>query len=74
MQLAQSNFIDMQWDMKEETEKKVIRRPILGILSIFLLFLAYRVFTVYTVRSGDCRPKPVDPDQLVSLLRVWLYR
>ena len=38
--------------MKEETEKKIIRRPILGILSIFLLFILYRVFTVYTVRSG----------------------
>ncbi len=37
------------------------RRPILGILSIFLLFFLYRVFTVYTVRSGECRPKPVDP-------------
>ena len=47
--------------MKEETEKKIIRRPILGILSIFLLFILYRVFTVYTVRSGECRPKTVDP-------------
>jgi endonuclease/exonuclease/phosphatase family metal-dependent hydrolase len=48
--------------VKEETEKKIIRRPILGILSIFLLFILYRVFTVYTVRSGECRPKPVDPN------------
>ena len=48
--------------MKEETEKKIIRRPILGILSIFVLFILYRVFTVYTVRSGECRPKPVDPN------------
>ena len=48
--------------MKEETEKKIIRRPILGILSVFLLFILYRVFTVYTVRSGECRPKPVDPN------------
>ncbi len=48
--------------MKEETEKKVVRRPILGILSILLLFFLYRVFTVYTVRSGDCRPKRVDPE------------
>ena len=48
--------------MKEETEKKIVRRPILGILSIFLLFILYRVFTVYTVRSGECRPKPVDPN------------
>src|SRR5437763_8433953 len=47
--------------MKEETEKKIVRRPILGILSIFLLFILYRVFAVYTVRSGECRPKAVDP-------------
>lgn len=38
-----------------------VRRPILGILSIGLLFFLYRVFAVYTVRSGECRPKPVDP-------------
>src|SRR3954447_12934435 len=38
-----------------------VRRPILGILSIVLLFILYRVFAVYTVRSGECRPKPVDP-------------
>lgn len=43
-------------------EAKVVRRPILGLLSIFLLFILYRVFTVYTVRSGECKPKPVDPD------------
>jgi endonuclease/exonuclease/phosphatase family metal-dependent hydrolase len=39
------------------------RRPILGIISIFALFMLYRVFTVYTVRSGECRPKPIDPNQ-----------
>src|SRR5881275_966319 len=38
-----------------------VRRPILGILSIVLLFILYRIFAVYTVRSGECRPKPVDP-------------
>jgi endonuclease/exonuclease/phosphatase family metal-dependent hydrolase len=38
-----------------------VRRPILGILSIGLLFLLYRVFAVYTIRSGECRPKAVDP-------------
>ena len=38
------------------------RRPVLGALAIFALFIAYRVFTVYTVRSGECRPKPVDPN------------
>jgi endonuclease/exonuclease/phosphatase family metal-dependent hydrolase len=43
-------------------EAKAVRRPILGILSIFLLFILYRVFTVYTVRSGECKPKPVDPN------------
>ncbi|MEK6373330.1 MAG: endonuclease/exonuclease/phosphatase family protein [Acidobacteriota bacterium] len=48
--------------MKEETEKKIVRRPILGILSILLLFILYRVFTVYTVRSGECLPKAVDPE------------
>jgi endonuclease/exonuclease/phosphatase family metal-dependent hydrolase len=37
------------------------RRPILGILAIFLLFFVYRVFAVYTVRSGECRPRAVDP-------------
>ena len=54
--------------MKEETEKKIVRRPILGTLCILLLFILYRVFTVYTVRSGECRPKPVDPQlRLVTL-------
>jgi endonuclease/exonuclease/phosphatase family metal-dependent hydrolase len=38
------------------------RRPILGILAILLLFFLYRVFTVYTVRSGECKPRPIDPD------------
>lgn len=42
--------------------KPARRRPILGILAIFLLFFLYRVFTVYTVRSGECTPKPVDPE------------
>lgn len=43
-------------------EAKAVRRPILGILAIFVLFILYRVFTVYTVRSGECKPKPVDPN------------
>ena len=38
------------------------RRLILGILSVLLLVFTYRVFAVYTVRSGECRPRPVDPD------------
>jgi len=44
------------------------RRWILGLLCIGLLFFLYRFFTVYTVRSGECRPKPVDPElRLVTL-------
>jgi endonuclease/exonuclease/phosphatase family metal-dependent hydrolase len=27
---------------------------------LLLLFFLYRYFTVYTVRSGECRPKPID--------------
>jgi endonuclease/exonuclease/phosphatase family metal-dependent hydrolase len=46
----------------EQAVEKAVRRPILGILAIFLLFILYRVFTVYTVRSGECKPKPVDPN------------
>lgn len=43
-------------------ETKRTRREIyLGIGCVLLLFWLYRVFTVYTVRSGECRPKPVDP-------------
>lgn len=45
-----------------ETQTIVKRRPILGILAIALLFFFYRVFTVYTVRSGECKPNPVDPN------------
>src|SRR5436190_2020579 len=37
-------------------------RRLLGILSIFLLVFLYRLLTVYTVRSGECKPKPVDPE------------
>lgn len=37
------------------------RRLILGVLAVPLLVFLYRVFTVYTVRSGECRPRPVDP-------------
>src|SRR6476659_6854774 len=51
--------------MEEKTEEaveKAVRRPLLGLLAIFLLFILYRVFTVYTVRSGECKPKPVDPN------------
>ncbi|HKO58279.1 MAG TPA: endonuclease/exonuclease/phosphatase family protein [Thermoanaerobaculia bacterium] len=36
------------------------RRWVLGLLSIGLLIFLYRFFAVYTVRSGECRPKPVD--------------
>jgi endonuclease/exonuclease/phosphatase family metal-dependent hydrolase len=37
-----------------------------GILSVFLLFFLYRVFTVYTIRSGECRPKVVDPNRRLA--------
>lgn len=37
------------------------RRLILGVLACLLLVFVYRFFTVYTVRSGECRPRPVDP-------------
>ena len=42
------------------------RRWILGLLSIGLLIFLYRFFTVYTVRSGECRPKPVDPSTRIA--------
>lgn len=37
------------------------RRLIFGTLAVLLLVFLYRFFTVYTVRSGECRPRPVDP-------------
>jgi endonuclease/exonuclease/phosphatase family metal-dependent hydrolase len=37
------------------------RRLILGVLAVLLLPFLYRVFVVYTVRSGECRPRPVNP-------------
>jgi endonuclease/exonuclease/phosphatase family metal-dependent hydrolase len=37
------------------------RRWFLGLLCVGLLIFLYRFFTVYTIRSGECRPKPVDP-------------
>jgi endonuclease/exonuclease/phosphatase family metal-dependent hydrolase len=37
------------------------RRLILGVLAVFLVIFVYRVFAVYTVRSGECRPRAVDP-------------
>jgi endonuclease/exonuclease/phosphatase family metal-dependent hydrolase len=38
------------------------RRLILGVLAIPLLVFLYRILVIYTVRSGECRPRPVDPD------------
>ena len=38
------------------------RKLILGILAVLLVIFVYRVFFIYTVRSGECRPRPVDPD------------
>jgi endonuclease/exonuclease/phosphatase family metal-dependent hydrolase len=37
------------------------RRLILGVLAVFLLIFLYRLLNVYTVRSGKCRPRPIDP-------------
>ncbi len=37
------------------------KRLILGVLAVLLLVFFYRLFAVYTVRSGECRPRPVDP-------------
>jgi len=42
------------------------RRWFLGLLSVALLIFLYRFFTVYTVRSGECRPKPVDPNTRIA--------
>jgi endonuclease/exonuclease/phosphatase family metal-dependent hydrolase len=41
--------------------KRKKRKLILGALALLLLVFLYRFFTVYTVRSGECRPRPVDP-------------
>jgi endonuclease/exonuclease/phosphatase family metal-dependent hydrolase len=38
------------------------RKVILGALALLLGVFVYRVFFVYTVRSGECRPRPVDPN------------
>jgi endonuclease/exonuclease/phosphatase family metal-dependent hydrolase len=38
------------------------RKLILAILAVFLVVFAYRVFFIYTARSGECHPRPVDPD------------
>ncbi|MEO8036793.1 MAG: endonuclease/exonuclease/phosphatase family protein [Acidobacteriota bacterium] len=37
-----------------------------GVLLLFVLFFLYRLFTVYTVRSGECRPKAVDPSRRLA--------
>ncbi|MES1244231.1 MAG: endonuclease/exonuclease/phosphatase family protein, partial [Acidobacteriota bacterium] len=38
------------------------RRPVLLVLAVLLAVFLYRLFFVYTARSGECRPRPVDPD------------
>jgi endonuclease/exonuclease/phosphatase family metal-dependent hydrolase len=38
------------------------RRMIVVLSLILILWITYRVFAVYTIRSGECRPKPVDPN------------
>jgi endonuclease/exonuclease/phosphatase family metal-dependent hydrolase len=49
--------------MTHVNAKRTRRDLILGTLAILLLILVYRVFAVYTVRSGECRPKPIDPNR-----------
>jgi len=38
------------------------QRLIFGVLAVLLLGFLYRLLTVVTVRSGECRPRPDDPD------------
>ncbi|HEY8130544.1 MAG TPA: endonuclease/exonuclease/phosphatase family protein [Thermoanaerobaculia bacterium] len=38
------------------------KRLIIILALILLLWITYRVFAVYTIRSGECRPKPIDPN------------
>jgi endonuclease/exonuclease/phosphatase family metal-dependent hydrolase len=38
------------------------RRLIIVLSLVLALWITYRVFAVYTIRSGECRPKPVDPN------------
>lgn len=38
------------------------RKLISGIFTVLLVIFAYRVFFIYTARSGECRPRPVDPE------------
>src|SRR5438093_179029 len=38
------------------------KRLIIVLALVLLLWISYRVFAVYTIRSGECRPKPVDPN------------
>jgi endonuclease/exonuclease/phosphatase family metal-dependent hydrolase len=37
------------------------KKLILGALAVLLVVFVYRVFFIYTARSGECRPRPVDP-------------
>lgn len=37
------------------------KKLILGALAVLLVIFVYRVFFIYTARSGECRPRPVDP-------------
>jgi len=39
------------------------RRPIFGLLVILVLLLVYHVLSAFTMRSGECKPKPADPNQ-----------
>lgn len=46
------------------------RRLILGALALLLAVFLYRFLTVYTVRSGECRPRPVDPAVRIATREV----
>ena len=37
------------------------RKLILGVLALLLVPALYRILFIFTARSGECRPRPVDP-------------
>jgi endonuclease/exonuclease/phosphatase family metal-dependent hydrolase len=45
----------------KESRRWGVRRLLISAFLLFILFIGYRVLTVYTVRSGECRPRPIDP-------------
>ena len=38
------------------------KKLIFGVLSVLVAVFVYRVFFIYTARSGECRPRPIDPN------------